>query len=127
MKVGSYAFTGSLGIGPQTLTASETTSALAGKDHAWTLYVVATAANGTTFNVDVQDSADGSTGWADLAASPTAPADNSVVTILVRNNATRGYTRLNIATAGSPVASVAVLQLSELAGSLTGGCDVVIT
>ena len=125
MKVGSYAFKGNRGVDPQLISGTENSDSVRTGSWGWTLFVVATGAIGTQLDVDVQDSADGSS-WTTVKLSPETPAANGVHFILVKNLAVREYLRAQLVGATNPIASIAIVQINDTSGSLVGGCDLVI-
>lgn len=126
MKVGSYAFKGSPGINPSAVGANSYGGSVRTQSWGWTLLVVAVQSLGTQLDLYVQDSADDSS-WAAVNGSPFQPAAaQEVYLVLIKNSAVREYIRPHMQGAGSPVASVAIVQIEDASGSLVGGCDLVI-
>jgi hypothetical protein len=97
-------------VAPATVTSSQNGSAvdlIAGDGNAFAVLVLGTVAGGTTVGGKVQESADGSTGWADIAgaAFPNVTTGNAAYTVTFER--TQRYARCVVTVSGgSPSAAV---------------------
>lgn len=84
------------------------------------MYVVSVGSIGTSLDITVQDSADGTT-YADLSGQTISAEATTDYVILVRHSQVRPFVRIHLEGADDPVASVVVLRLKDQGGKNVGG------